>query len=309
MLWNEGNDAYVNRAWCRLEMCLAAHVPPLPNALQRVACLAEGLRVHLLQGKRPHLLFGHKELCLNQLPQMVPPLVKGLLDQYHPMHGQCSHAGDAKAISKLLRDLLPYVKEDLFVGWQQQQHHLVPSQKGTERRLPRTVHSVVQSYPSGDTYEGGVLMGKRSGRGLYRWTTGNTYEGQWQEGRRVGRGVFKWFSGDVYEGEWRDDKQNGVGVLRFIDGSSYDGEWMDDSMHGVGRFTYADGSSYYDGEWRNGRQHGKGLFKYANGNVYQGEWRDDTRHGRGVFVFANGFMYDGEWRDGRAYNCIIRNPR
>ena len=297
-LWNVGEDAYVNRAWCRLEMCLAAHVPPLPNAPQRVGCLAEGLRHHLVQGKRPHLLFGHKELCLNQLPQVVPPLVRSLLVKYNPMHGRCSHGGDAKAIGKLLKDLLPYLKEDLFVGQQQ-----IPQQQQQQ-----TVHSGVETYSSGDTYQGGMLRGKRSGRGLYRWTTGNIYDGQWQAGKRLGRGVFHWFSGDVYEGEWRDDKQNGVGVMRFIDGSSYYGEWMDDTMHGVGRFTYADGS-YYDGEWRNGRQNGKGVFKYANGNVYDGEWRDDARHGRGVFVFAAGFVYDGEWRDGRAYNCIIRNPR
>jgi len=294
-LWNVGEDAYVNRAWCRLEMCLAAHVTTLPNAPQRVARLAEGLRTHLLLGKRPHLLFGHKELCLNQLPQTVPPLVRNLLAQYHPMQGQCSHVGDAKAIGKLLRDLLTiYVKDDLFVGQQvhQQQQQLV-SLKGTEG-LPKTV----QTYSSGDIYEGGMLRGKRHGRGLYTWTTGNSYEGQWQAGRRLGRGVFKWFSGDVYEGDWRDDKQNGLGILRFIDGSSYNGEWRDDLMHGVGRFTYVDGS-FYEGEWRNGRQHGKGLFKKANGNIYYGEWRDDCKHGVGRYTYVDGSYYDGEWRDGR----------
>lgn len=297
-LWNVGEDAYVNRAWCRLEMCLAAHVPPLPNAPQRIACLAQGLRTHLLLGKRPHLLFGHKELCLNQLPQTVPPLARNLLAQYHPTHGRCSHVGDAKAIGKLLRDLLPiYLKEDLFVGQQVLQQQQLVSLKGPTEGLPKTVLSV-QTYSSGDTYEGVMLRGKRHGRGLYTWTTGNSYEGQWQAGRRLGRGVFKWFSGDVYEGEWRDDKQNGVGVLRFIDGSSYNGEWRDDIMHGVGRFTYADGS-YYDGEWRNGRQHGKGLFKKANGNVYDGEWRDDCKHGVGRYIYVDGSYYDGEWRDGR----------
>ena len=294
-LWNVGEDAYVNRAWCRLEMCLAAHVPTLPNAPLRVARLAEGLRTHLLLGKRPHLLFGHKELCLNQLPQTVPPLVRNLLAQYHPMHGRCSHVGDANAIAKLLRDLLPiYVKDDLFVGQQahQQQQQLV-SLKGTEG-LPKTV----QTYSTGDIYEGEMLRGKRHGRGLYTWTTGNSFQGQWQAGRRLGRGVFKWFSGDVYEGEWRDDKQNGVGVLRFIDGSSYNGEWRDDIMHGVGRFTYVDGS-YYEGEWRNGKQHGRGLFKKANGNIYDGEWRDDCKHGVGRYTYVDGSYYDGEWRDGK----------
>ena len=45
------------------------------------------------------------------------------------------------------------------------------------------------------------------------WQNGDTYEGQYVNGKRTGYGVYTFSTGDIYEGEWKDNLRHGEGVL------------------------------------------------------------------------------------------------
>lgn len=61
--WRHGPHSYVNRAWCRMEMFYAAHVPMLEGSDEkdRQVKFAAGLKNAADCGRRPHLLYGTRE--------------------------------------------------------------------------------------------------------------------------------------------------------------------------------------------------------------------------------------------------------
>ena len=61
--WDEIKYAYVNRAWCRMEMFYAANVPLRNHDSNRIDKFALGLKISLEQNRRPHFLFGTRELA------------------------------------------------------------------------------------------------------------------------------------------------------------------------------------------------------------------------------------------------------
>ena len=115
-----------------------------------------------------------------------------------------------------------------------------------------------QTYPSGDTYVGRLVDGRRNGFGVaYGVATGRLaadgrYEGQFKNDKPDGKGIFSWYlTGRRYNGEWKDGKQDGHGDYTASDGSRYEGEWQNGMPNGQGLLISKTGN-YYDGEWENG---------------------------------------------------------
>ena len=57
-LWSEGEFAYVNRGWCRVEMFYAANIPLFESKVERKEKFSGGLLHHLNNNRRAHLLYG-----------------------------------------------------------------------------------------------------------------------------------------------------------------------------------------------------------------------------------------------------------
>ena len=165
-------------------------------------------------------------------------------------------------------------------------------------------------------YEGEVVDGKRTGKGVYVWTSGpyegDRYEGDFVDGKHTGKGVYVWANGERYEGDFVDGKLTGKGVLVWTNGNRYEGDFVDGKRTGKGVFVWANGGRY-EGDFVDGYFNGKGKI-WKNGNRYEGDFVDGKRTGKGVFVCANGDRYEGDfvddkrtgkgvlvWKDGRRY--------
>ena len=126
-----------------------------------------------------------------------------------------------------------------------------------------------------EKYEGGMLKGKLSGRGINTWGKGHRYEGAFVNGMRSGKGIYTSASGFRYEGEWNNSKYNGKGSWTRPNGESYKGDFV------------------------NGNAHGTGIATYVNGDRYEGDFVNDQRNGKGVYTFANGKRSAGIWENGK----------
>jgi len=261
-LWNVGDFAYVNRAWCRVEMFYASNIPLLENSASRVDNLRAGLKLHITNGVRPHMLYGDREVNRNIQPIILPPLQNSYYDRLDPKKGKLSVASDVVLIEQLIEELEPYKK--------------------------------IQK----EGYEGEYRDGLKHGRGVFRYANGDVYEGEFKDGRLNGRGVMNYASGSVYDGQYDDDKRNGFGVYTFANGNVYEGEWKGNKKHGRGTMRYANGD-VFEGAFMDNNRNGSGVFRYANGDVYEGEYSDNFRHGRGIFKYANGDVYDGQWENNK----------
>ena len=87
----------------------------------------------------------------------------------------------------------------------------------------------------------GILDSQRSGRGRFAYNNGEVYEGEWILGKREGKGYFKFSSGE-YRGTFKADKMHGKGVLNMYNGIIYEGEFLDGIPNGQGKYKDAFGN-------------------------------------------------------------------
>jgi hypothetical protein len=262
--WNGNNYSYLSRGWCRVEMFYAANIPLLEDSEERRGKMKAGLLSHRMSGRRPHLLYGSKEISQIQTPWVLPPLQNSYFERYDPENGILTKAQDRETIQRLVNELLPYMK----------------------------------TAKAG--YEGESKEEKRHGKGKYVYADGAVYEGDWKDGKIHGKGNYLYATGDVYEGDFKDDKKHGKGNYVYAAGGVYEGDWMDDMAHGIGKLVLANGDAY-EGDYKNSMRNGKGKLVCANGDVYEGDWKDRKKHGKGKCVFANGMVYEGDWQDDRRH--------
>lgn len=52
---------------------------------------------------------------------------------------------------------------------------------------------------------------------------GDTYEGHMEHGLRSGRGIYTWQGQTKYNGDYLNNNRNGQGTITYPDGSSYEG--------------------------------------------------------------------------------------
>lgn len=278
-----GPNAYVNRAWCRVEMLYAANIPLRESEIDYK--FRAGLQDAMKMNLRPHYLYGNKEKRNGVPPYQIPALAKTHLESLSPVAciSNLTAASDAEKIHSLMTELQPYLKKaEGYKGAKSEDGKRHGWGKGT--------------YANGDIYEGDYENDNFHGKGKFTFTNGNIYEGDWVNGKRHGKGKFTWANNDVYEGDWEHGKKHGKGTFTYSDGDVYQGDWVVNKKHGRGDFTCASGS-IYEGDWKDGKMNGKGKFTYTSGEVYEGDWRDDNMHGIGTFTYASGNVYQGEYKD------------
>ena len=164
--------------------------------------------------------------------------------------------------------------------------------------LPHGMGTVV--YPNGCMYEGALVSGRESGRGIL--SDGDDvilYQGEFADGAFAGSGTFFFGNGDRYAGAWRDGLPHGRGTYTAAGGASYIGEWAEGLRHGTGTMVGADGRSSFAGTWVAGRREGRGELSTAAGFKFRGSWLADKPDGKGEATYPDGARFDGSFRAGR----------
>ena len=116
------------------------------------------------------------------------------------------------------------------------------------------------------TYEGGIVRGRRHGRGVLMDSgEGLRYEGEFAQDRCHGHGKMEVLGvlggadvGCGYVGEWLSDRRCGHGVMTWPDASEYEGGWVLDQPQGKGRCRFAD-ASIFEGDFGVDAEQGKPL--------------------------------------------------
>jgi hypothetical protein len=94
----------------------------------------------------------------------------------------------------------------------------------------------------------------------------------------------------------KDQKKSGKGKFTYADGSIFDGVFENDMREGHGTFTWVNGAQYV-GNYHLDKRDGYGEYEAAHGSIYKGSWRNNNRHGHGTFITMNETL-EGEFRDG-----------
>lgn len=120
------------------------------------------------------------------------------------------------------------------------------------------------------------LSGKK-----YSYENGDTFEGVISNGKRTGMGKYTYANGDVFEGEYKDDVPNGAGKYYYINGDIFEGEYKDGKQHGKGKYTWKSTGCFFEGEYLNGQpikgieydRYGAEIKKIGYGKKIFGWWK------------------------------------
>jgi TonB family protein len=163
--------------------------------------------------------------------------------------------------------------------------------------LPSCVMFRVKFEIDRGAYEGGLIDGKRSGRGIAIYKNAAKYVGEWRDDERNGQGELTLPDGTNFDGTWEGDSFV-RGALTLPDGTIWDGNWESD-VFVEGALKFPDGSKYV-GEFKNWLFDGQGSFTWPSGAKFVGEYRENKRNGQGIEYSANGLVKaSGIWRDDR----------
>ena len=172
-------------AQCRVEAMLGAAYPT-HDAATRATLFRGALRSALLAGRRPHAIFGDKEVARNANPRFLMPLLHATFDKYKPEEGHLTNPLDKETIEVLSRK--------------------------ARAKWPK----LEVGYVPGFAYTGGA----GSGEGKEVYDDGSVYVGQFKDDVGHGRGTFTYATGAVYEGEWQSGEKHGRGTFTFADGEA-----------------------------------------------------------------------------------------
>ena len=284
--WNEGPYSYTQRGWCRVEMFYAANIPVIDDKLRAERCFQHGFKVHVLNGVRPHLLYGTSESKDLRAPQILPPMQNSFYDKLDPLKGNLTVPSDRAKIEELYENLRPYFKTVSKVGYE-----------GSRDSNGKMSGKGIYRFDDGGVYDGEWLDGLYHGLGVQRLADGNIYEGEYRAGKRSGHGIYRYADGDVYEGENLNGLSSGYGIARYANGSVYEGGFLNGLSSGYGISRYYDGN-IYEGGMLNDLSSGYGIYRYADGRVYEGQWLNDKRSGHGVMRGADGtIIEEGRYLD------------
>ena len=165
-------------------------------------------------------------------------------------------------------------------------------------------------------YEGHMLQGERSGRGVLLVDEASSSDEEEGEGRRM----------SSLRVGWRKDEPAGPGVFTEPDGSVVHGHWVNGLLHGPVVEQHSDGSLRFAGAYREGERNGFGVEVRADGGALVGCWTDGAMDGRRcafLYPCRSGSGLVGEWRqgvmvraafvevlapEGEALNCKVAMP-
>ena len=265
---------YWTRAWCRVEAMLAAVRPPTSDRNKRALLFRGALAAAISRGRRPHILFGSKELDLGFPPVFLPPLLNATFQRYKPEQGDLTCEEDRQTIGQLTKEARALIK-DVVPGWKgvyrgegdgkgkfvcapppnltSLAHATAPCHwRATLRRAatPPLLARLGSADPDGSVYTGQFKGGVKEGQGTYQFANGSKYVGEWQSGKKHGQGRYEHVNGDAYDGQYVTGKQEGYGTFSHADGEVYEGQWKAGHRAGKGRYIMPDGSVANEGVWR-----------------------------------------------------------
>ena len=109
LAWNDGDYAYLNRCWCRVEMMYAANVPLSADTLDRSKHFTAGLLQAVKDNRRPHYLYGTYDKMKYRAPIALPPLRNTFFEEFNPLKGSITKESDRAKIKELIDLLQPYI--------------------------------------------------------------------------------------------------------------------------------------------------------------------------------------------------------
>lgn len=179
------------------------------------------------------------------------------------------------------------------------------------------------TFPNGDKYTGSFNNGKRSGSGVYEWTSGDKYDGSWNSDQLDGSGMYTYFDGSYVNGQFEKNVfmegeyhiENAFGTYSFTiadgkatkvkmtltDGTTYDGSMSDGELFGQAQIKYSNGDKYY-GNISGGQKNGQGKYTWNSGATYEGSWENDQMSGEGTYIYPsgkNGYKLVGTFANGK----------
>lgn len=114
--WRE----YLERAWCRVEMMMAAAYP-VADAEQRSGLFRAHLQAALREGRRPHAIFGDRELSNgNAPPKFLLPRTRKVFEMYRPIDRSVTDDRDIEILEHLssnVYQMWPVVGGKRWVSW------------------------------------------------------------------------------------------------------------------------------------------------------------------------------------------------
>lgn len=136
-----------------------------------------------------------------------------------------------------------------------------------------------------------------SGAVRVEWDNGNSFEGSLKNGQRSGKGRYVWADGQSYDGDWVDDRPEGRGTLIFANGDRYEGQIHGGLPNGGGVKTFAASGDRYEGNFVAGEASGHGTYRWKSGDLYVGGWVRGRKNGSGRYIWANGDYWEGQFAD------------
>ena len=156
-------------------------------------------------------------------------------------------------------------------------------------------------YTDNVIYEGGIIKGKRNGKGKEFHETGDIiFEGEYLNGKRNGKGKEYYYSGKVlFEGEYSNGKRLKGKIYDIKGNISYDLE----NLNGLIKRYYPNGEIEFEGEYLNGKRNGKGKEYNEYGHlIFEGEYLNGERNGKGKEYFGFELIFEGEYLNGNRWN-------
>jgi len=290
-------EAYLERAWCRLELLYAANLPVWTSGDSkyddaRVKRMAGGLYIASRHGRRAHFLYGTKEDLSGFGLIKLPPLPRSFQTEYSPLDGAVTRVEDMQAIralwSKLVVNDNPVT--EYYIGSRNAE-----GQKDGQGTF---------TWEDGSKYEGGWSCDEQHGEcGVYTWANGEVILGNWEHGHIPGYAKYTNLDGDVYYGEVNVHKQkHGTGQLIYADGDIYEGCFRNGLRHFKGRMRYKDGDEFV-GYFKHNKMNGFGSWTYASGGYFYGYFKNDRRNGQGIFSSGEGTEFEGYYDHGKKHGA------
>jgi hypothetical protein len=97
---------YLDRGWCLLEMFFGAYLPLSAGRAKLFGGKLQEVMVKEL--RRPHLLFGTREMELGKMPHIMRPLRGDEFEKYHPGRGDLTNPRDKVVIDAYVKELFNF---------------------------------------------------------------------------------------------------------------------------------------------------------------------------------------------------------
>lgn len=164
-LWNMHEKyAYINRAWCRLEMFYNSNLPL-------------GLKHYIMINKRPHIIYGDRESYRKLDPIILAPLHNSNYTSLHPLKGKLLFESDRNIIEKFIYLLQSYMIVSPF-GYEGSYRNVINLFNINAHDIKKGHYN--QSIPIWNHDR--KLNQYAHGKGIFRYKSGSTFTGEFIDG-------------------------------------------------------------------------------------------------------------------------------